>query len=151
MTRTRPRGTGCASFGLSLGDAAVCTTELMRSTASRCARTAARRVRLSSSAAAEQAPVTITVTNDGIAVVKFDALGEKMNTLSAKLMASFDGVLTRLETDTSIRAAVLISGKPDNFIAGADIGMLVRWTGERRCWRWRGWPSGQQLAWAGGK
>ena len=41
-------------------------------------------------------------------------------------MTSIDGVLKRLETDPSIRAGVLISGKPDNFIAGADIAMLVR-------------------------
>lgn len=81
-----------------------------------------------SAAAAPEAggePVKIDVTTDGIAVVRFDAPGEKMNTLSAKLMASFDGVLTRLESDPAIRAAVLISGKPDNFIAGADINMLV--------------------------
>lgn len=66
------------------------------------------------------------VTTDGIAVVTLDAPGEKMNTLSASLNKSFDDILTKLENNSSIRAAVLISGKPDNFIAGADITMLVR-------------------------
>jgi 3-hydroxyacyl-CoA dehydrogenase/enoyl-CoA hydratase/3-hydroxybutyryl-CoA epimerase len=33
----------------------------------------------------------------------------------------FDGLLTRLENDAAVNALVLISGKPDNFIAGADI------------------------------
>src|SRR5262249_46984625 len=33
----------------------------------------------------------------------------------------FAGVLDRLQRDANIRAAVLISGKPDMFIAGADI------------------------------
>jgi hypothetical protein len=96
-------------------------------------------LRTFSAAAAPEAggePVKIDVTTDGIAIVRFDAPGEKMNTLSAKLMASFDGVLTRLESDPAIRAAVLISGKPDNFIAGADINMLVRL--DRTCFAlWR--------------
>ncbi len=91
------------------------------------------RSRLSTAAAADAAaPVTCTVTADGIAVVKFDAPGEKVNTLSAKAFAAFEGVLTRLETDPAIKAAVLISGKPDGFIAGADITMLV-------CMVWRLW------------
>jgi 3-hydroxyacyl-CoA dehydrogenase/enoyl-CoA hydratase/3-hydroxybutyryl-CoA epimerase len=33
----------------------------------------------------------------------------------------FEALLIRLRDDTTIRGAVLISGKPDNFIAGADI------------------------------
>ena len=83
-------------------------------------------VRVFSTAPAAADPVTLNVTADGIAVVRFDAPGEKVNTLSAALMKTFDSVMTRLETDPSIKAAVLISGKPDSFIAGADISMLVR-------------------------
>ena len=90
--------------------------------------------RAASTAAPSEDPVTISVTSDGIAVVKFDAPGEKVNTLSAKLMKSFDAVMTKLETDPAIRAAVLISGKSDNFIAGADIAMLVCDTWQR-FWR----------------
>ena len=32
--------------------------------------------------------------------------------------------MRELEGDAGVRAVVLISGKPDNFVAGADIGML---------------------------
>lgn len=42
-----------------------------------------------------------------------------MNTLTKKLIGEFDETLTALEADRSVRAAVLISAKPDNFIAGA--------------------------------
>lgn len=39
-------------------------------------------------------------------------------------MKEIEPILAKIEQDSSIRAAVLISGKPDNFIAGADISML---------------------------
>lgn len=39
-------------------------------------------------------------------------------------MNEMQDVLKRVESDPSIHAAVLISGKPGCFIAGADIGML---------------------------
>ena len=84
------------------------------------------RVRALATALPPDAPVSVTVTPDGIAVVRFDAPGEKVNTLSEKLMKSFDAVLETLESDPKVRAGVLISGKPDSFIAGADISMLVR-------------------------
>lgn len=47
-----------------------------------------------------------------------------MNTLGKAVMDQIEPIMTRIESDASIRAAVLISGKPDNFIAGADISML---------------------------
>ena len=43
-------------------------------------------------------------------------------------MADFLPVLHRLETDAAIKAVVLLSGKPDDFIAGADISMLAACT-----------------------
>jgi enoyl-CoA hydratase/long-chain 3-hydroxyacyl-CoA dehydrogenase len=39
-------------------------------------------------------------------------------------MNEMQEALKRVESDPSIHAAVLISGKPGCFIAGADIGML---------------------------
>ena len=93
-------------------------------------------------------PLTMTVTSDGIAVVKLDAVKEKVNVLNTRFMTTFDGILQRLETDTAIRAAVFISGKPDNFIAGADITQLVcpcsvvaATVGVRRVWQ------GARVAW----
>ena len=61
-----------------------------------------------------------TTVEDGIAVVTFDLPGEPVNKLSAAVKVEFEALLIRLRDDEGIRAAVLISGKPDNFIAGAD-------------------------------
>jgi 3-hydroxyacyl-CoA dehydrogenase/enoyl-CoA hydratase/3-hydroxybutyryl-CoA epimerase len=62
-----------------------------------------------------------TVVENGIAVVTFDLPGEPVNKLSDAVKVEFEALLIRLRDDAAIRAAVLISGKPDNFIAGADI------------------------------
>jgi 3-hydroxyacyl-CoA dehydrogenase/enoyl-CoA hydratase/3-hydroxybutyryl-CoA epimerase len=72
---------------------------------------------------------TTTVEN-GIAVVAFDLPGEPVNKLSDAVKVEFEALLIRLRDDTTIRSAVLISGKPDNFIAGADIEELSELTTE---------------------
>jgi 3-hydroxyacyl-CoA dehydrogenase / enoyl-CoA hydratase / 3-hydroxybutyryl-CoA epimerase len=64
--------------------------------------------------------------DNGIAVITFDLPGEPVNKLNAAVSAEFAGVLDRLRDDGGIRAAVLISGKPDSFIAGADIEEFTR-------------------------
>ena len=66
------------------------------------------------------------ITDDGIAVVTIDCQGEKMNTLNTRMNSAFEDVLGELQSNSKIRAAVLISGKPGVFVAGADIQMLVR-------------------------
>ena len=76
-----------------------------------------------------------TVVEDGIAVVTFDLTGEPVNKLNAATKVEFEALLIRLRDDVSIRAAVLLSGKPDTFIAGADIeeftGLTTRAAAER--------------------
>jgi 3-hydroxyacyl-CoA dehydrogenase/enoyl-CoA hydratase/3-hydroxybutyryl-CoA epimerase len=67
-----------------------------------------------------QNALSLTI-DDGIAIITFDLAGESVNKFSAAVIAEFDTILTKIETDKSVKAAVLISGKPDNFIAGADI------------------------------
>jgi 3-hydroxyacyl-CoA dehydrogenase/enoyl-CoA hydratase/3-hydroxybutyryl-CoA epimerase len=62
-----------------------------------------------------------TELQDSIAVVTFDLPGEPVNKLSAAVKVEFEALLIRLRDDADIRAVVLISGKPDTFIAGADI------------------------------
>jgi 3-hydroxyacyl-CoA dehydrogenase / enoyl-CoA hydratase / 3-hydroxybutyryl-CoA epimerase len=62
-----------------------------------------------------------TQVRDGIAVVTFDLPGEPVNKLNATVKVEFEALLIRIRDDAEIRAVVLISGKPDNFIAGADI------------------------------
>jgi enoyl-CoA hydratase/long-chain 3-hydroxyacyl-CoA dehydrogenase len=63
-------------------------------------------------------------SKDGVGVVKFDSPDSKVNTLSEAVMNEFKEILQEVEKDNSIKSVVLISGKPDCFIAGADIGML---------------------------
>ena len=58
---------------------------------------------------------------DDILVVTMDAPGEPVNTLSPALIGEFESVFSRVDDDPLIRAVVLISGKPENFIAGAKI------------------------------
>jgi len=71
-----------------------------------------------------------TVVEDGIAVVTFDLPGEPVNKLSDAVKVEFEALLIRLRDDPAIRAAVLISGKPDSFIAGADIDEFTALTTE---------------------
>lgn len=68
---------------------------------------------------------TVTTTvHDGIMIARIDAPGEKVNTLNKTSMAQFESVISEMETQASLLGLILISGKPDNFIAGADITML---------------------------
>ncbi|HET6577790.1 MAG TPA: 3-hydroxyacyl-CoA dehydrogenase NAD-binding domain-containing protein, partial [Gemmatimonadales bacterium] len=71
-----------------------------------------------------------TAVQDGIAVVTFDLPGESVNKLSDAVKVEFEALLIRLRDDASVRAAVLISGKPDSFIAGADLDELSALTTE---------------------
>ena len=58
---------------------------------------------------------------DGIAVVTIDLPGEPVNKVTAGLRADFAAIFDQLGADTSVRGVVLASGKPDTWIAGADI------------------------------
>jgi 3-hydroxyacyl-CoA dehydrogenase/enoyl-CoA hydratase/carnithine racemase len=63
-----------------------------------------------------------TVTRKtNIAVVTLDMVGSKLNVLSTAIVAKFETLLDQIAHDDTVKAVVLISGKPDNFIAGADI------------------------------
>ncbi len=65
------------------------------------------------------------VTENGIAVVTLDLPGEPVNKLNEAVKTEFETLLQRLGGDPAVRAVVLISGKPDTFIAGADIEEFV--------------------------
>lgn len=47
-----------------------------------------------------------------------------MNTINKEVMEEIKGLLTEIQSNPLVNAMVIISGKPDNFIAGADISML---------------------------
>jgi 3-hydroxyacyl-CoA dehydrogenase / enoyl-CoA hydratase / 3-hydroxybutyryl-CoA epimerase len=61
---------------------------------------------------------------DGVAIISFDLQEDPLNTLKASFAEEFSDVLSRLEQEPSLKAVVFTSGKPDSFIAGADIHML---------------------------
>ncbi|MBI4420133.1 MAG: enoyl-CoA hydratase/isomerase family protein [Gemmatimonadetes bacterium] len=67
---------------------------------------------------------TTTVT-DGIARVVFDLPAEPINKITRAVRDELDALLTSLAGNSAVRAVVLKSGKPDTFIAGADIDEFV--------------------------
>jgi 3-hydroxyacyl-CoA dehydrogenase/enoyl-CoA hydratase/3-hydroxybutyryl-CoA epimerase len=68
--------------------------------------------------------LSLRIRPDGVAVVTYDVPGEPVNTLKASFAADFERIIAEVTRDRAIKAAVLISGKRDGFIAGADIEML---------------------------
>jgi 3-hydroxyacyl-CoA dehydrogenase/enoyl-CoA hydratase/3-hydroxybutyryl-CoA epimerase len=62
---------------------------------------------------------------DQVAVVTLDLPGEPVNKLSLDMAGEFEDLLGRLRTDAGVRAVVFMSGKPDTFIAGADIDQFL--------------------------
>jgi 3-hydroxyacyl-CoA dehydrogenase / enoyl-CoA hydratase / 3-hydroxybutyryl-CoA epimerase len=67
----------------------------------------------------------LTIEKEGnVAIVTLDDPDEKVNKLNEKLIGEFTGFLDDLRSDNELRGAILMSGKNDNFIAGADIDMF---------------------------
>lgn len=65
---------------------------------------------------------------DGIGIVTFDVGAEAMNTLTEGAIADCNAVLNELESATDISGVIVISGKPDNFCAGANLNMIAGMT-----------------------
>jgi len=61
------------------------------------------------------------IEEDGLAILTFDVPGEKVNVLSSGVVAELGEVLLRLAREARIRGLLVRSGKPDVFIAGADV------------------------------
>ena len=61
------------------------------------------------------------IDKNGIAVLTFDLPGEKVNKLTTAVMGELDLLLDEIAANHAIRALVFRSGKPEIFIAGADI------------------------------
>jgi 3-hydroxyacyl-CoA dehydrogenase/enoyl-CoA hydratase/3-hydroxybutyryl-CoA epimerase len=66
---------------------------------------------------------TVEVDDDGVAVVTIDRAGESVNSLAPELTEDLLAIIERCETDDQIIGLVVVSGKQDSFIVGAD----VRW------------------------
>jgi len=67
---------------------------------------------------------TLEVSESGIGWLTLDVIGETQNTLKAEFAEEFDAIFEQIEKSDQIKAIVMISGKENGFIAGADISML---------------------------
>ena len=68
-----------------------------------------------------------TINNHGsTAVLTLDLPGEPVNKLTDAVTTEFEAALEQLRSDAAVKALVIISGKPDVFIAGADIEQFTR-------------------------
>jgi len=63
---------------------------------------------------------------DGVAVVTLDTPGAPVNVISRGVKEELYELLAELERDAAVKAVAFFSGKPDNFIAGADIEDFVQ-------------------------
>ncbi|XP_049869696.1 trifunctional enzyme subunit alpha, mitochondrial [Pectinophora gossypiella] len=61
---------------------------------------------------------------NGVYVVTLDSPNVKVNSLNTSVMDEVRNIINEVESNPAIEAAVLISGKPGSFIAGADINMI---------------------------
>ena len=68
----------------------------------------------------------LKVEDDGLAILTFDLPGEKVNKLSTEVIAELGDLLVRLAREARIRGLLIRSGKPDVFIAGADVKEFTR-------------------------
>jgi 3-hydroxyacyl-CoA dehydrogenase/enoyl-CoA hydratase/3-hydroxybutyryl-CoA epimerase len=68
----------------------------------------------------------LDVAADGLGVLTFDLPGEKVNKLSREVFGELAEVLVRLSQDPRVRVLLVRSGKPDVFIAGADLKEFTR-------------------------
>jgi 3-hydroxyacyl-CoA dehydrogenase/enoyl-CoA hydratase/3-hydroxybutyryl-CoA epimerase len=63
--------------------------------------------------------------SEGIARLVLDLPGEPVNKITRGLRDELESALETVARDPAVRAVVLLSGKPDTFIAGADIEEFV--------------------------
>ncbi|OLC56169.1 MAG: hypothetical protein AUH92_00660, partial [Acidobacteria bacterium 13_1_40CM_4_69_4] len=65
--------------------------------------------------------VVLETRRDGLAFLIFDRPHDKVNLLSAPLVAVLEILVEQAAHDKNVRALVVVSAKPGSFIAGADI------------------------------
>lgn len=69
--------------------------------------------------------LTLTV-EQGVAIVSYDQPNSPVNTLNSRVGPAFERIFAHIDQDETITGAVLVSGKADTWIAGADIDELTR-------------------------
>ncbi|MFO1090509.1 MAG: 3-hydroxyacyl-CoA dehydrogenase NAD-binding domain-containing protein [Hyphomicrobiales bacterium] len=73
---------------------------------------------------------SMTVGEDGVAVVTFDSAGRPVNLFDESAIEELAGVIDRVIADPAVKGVLLRSGKPDMFCAGADVTLLERLIGQ---------------------
>ena len=66
----------------------------------------------------------LKVDNGGIGVITFDVAGDAMNTWTDAAFKDFDEIIGELAKTPDIKGIIFISGKPDNFLSGANLKMI---------------------------
>jgi 3-hydroxyacyl-CoA dehydrogenase / enoyl-CoA hydratase / 3-hydroxybutyryl-CoA epimerase len=67
---------------------------------------------------------SLQIREDQIGIITMDITGESMNVLKAEFAEEISTLLAEINANRQLKGLVFISGKPDSFIAGADITML---------------------------
>ena len=67
---------------------------------------------------------SLQIRDDAIGIITMDIAGESMNVLKAAFADEISQLLSEIKANSQLKGLVFISGKPDSFIAGADISML---------------------------
>ncbi len=62
---------------------------------------------------------------DGIGIVTFNLFSDPMNTWTESALSSFSELLEEVKKQKGLAGIILISGKPDNFCAGANLNMIA--------------------------
>ena len=66
----------------------------------------------------------LKVDNGGIGVITFDVAGDAMNTWTDAAFKDFDEIIGELAKTSNMKGIIFISGKPDNFLSGANLKMI---------------------------
>ncbi|WP_145499975.1 fatty acid oxidation complex subunit alpha FadJ [Yersinia bercovieri] len=67
----------------------------------------------------------LDIRPDNIGIITIDVVGDKVNTLKAEFAEQITDILQQAQALPQLQGLVIISGKPDSFIAGADITMIA--------------------------
>ena len=66
----------------------------------------------------------LKVEDGGIGVITFDVAGDAMNTWTDAAFKDFDEIIGELAKTPDLKGIIFISGKPDNFLSGANLKMI---------------------------
>ncbi len=66
----------------------------------------------------------VETDNSGVVAVTIDCPKSKVNKVSSGLLKEISGLLDKIEKDSGIKGLVIMSGKEDNFVVGADVDEL---------------------------